>query len=165
MHYLETWLIVDLIAVLPIGLIYCSLAGESMCPTPRADHMLMVLKMLRLFRASRLWSRWEERVEKWEIPFSTQSMLTLLMSTFYTTHWIACIWRWTGDISRKGDIGTYHSCPTAPTFIHTDHRHYRRHFPSVFHRNQAHNFTACHHRQAPDLRRRGCTVMTTTVHT
>uniref|UniRef100_A0A3B4FG93 Potassium voltage-gated channel, subfamily H (eag-related), member 3 n=1 Tax=Pundamilia nyererei TaxID=303518 RepID=A0A3B4FG93_9CICH len=76
-HYVTSWLSVDLIAALPFDLLYNF-----------GVHMLKTVRLLRLLRLLQKLDRYSQY---------SAVVLTLLMSTFaLLAHWMACVWYFIG---------------------------------------------------------------------
>ena len=52
--------------------------------------LLKLLKILRVVRASRLLSRWEDRLGG---SYTTRAVIQFTVMIWMTTHWTACVWR------------------------------------------------------------------------
>ncbi|MBN3279196.1 KCNH8 protein, partial [Polyodon spathula] len=78
-HYVTTWLIIDLIAALPFDLLYAfNVSVVSLV------HLLKTIRLLRLLRLLQKLDRYSQH---------STVVLTLLMSMFaLLAHWMACIW-------------------------------------------------------------------------
>uniref|UniRef100_A0A3B5A1T7 Potassium voltage-gated channel, subfamily H (eag-related), member 3 n=1 Tax=Stegastes partitus TaxID=144197 RepID=A0A3B5A1T7_9TELE len=92
-HYVTTWLFVDLIAALPFDLLYYF-----------GVHLLKTVRLLRLLRLLQKLERYSQY---------SAVVLTLLMSMFaLLAHWMACVWYFIGrkEIESPGswDIGWLH---------------------------------------------------------
>uniref|UniRef100_A0A673AFX7 Voltage-gated delayed rectifier potassium channel KCNH4 n=1 Tax=Sphaeramia orbicularis TaxID=375764 RepID=A0A673AFX7_9TELE len=78
-HYVTTWFFVDLVAALPIDLLYAfNITVTSLV------HLLKTVRLLRLLRLLQRLDRYSQY---------SAMVLTLLMSVFaLLAHWMACIW-------------------------------------------------------------------------
>ncbi|MGH0137836.1 UNVERIFIED_CONTAM: hypothetical protein FKN15_038400 [Acipenser sinensis] len=100
-HYVTTWLIIDLIAALPFDLLYAfNVSVVSLV------HLLKTIRLLRLLRLLQKLDRYSQH---------STVVLTLLMSMFaLLAHWMACIWYVIGRMeieandSFSWDIGWLH---------------------------------------------------------
>ncbi|XP_069580931.1 voltage-gated delayed rectifier potassium channel KCNH8 [Brachyistius frenatus] len=95
-HYVTTWLFVDLIAALPFDLLYAFNVSVYF-----GVHLLKTVRLLRLLRLLQKLERYSQY---------SAVVLTLLMSMFaLLAHWMACIWYFIGrrEIESPGswDIG------------------------------------------------------------
>ncbi|KAM9434651.1 voltage-gated delayed rectifier potassium channel KCNH8 [Clarias gariepinus] len=100
-HYMTTWLVIDLVAALPFDLLYSfSVSVVSVV------HLLKTVRLLRLLRLLQKMDRYSQH---------SAVVLTLLMSMFaLLAHWMACIWYIIGkkEMDSNGhttwDIGWLH---------------------------------------------------------
>ncbi|KAM6985036.1 voltage-gated delayed rectifier potassium channel KCNH8 [Aplochiton taeniatus] len=105
-HYVTTWLFVDLIAALPFDLLYAfnvSVYGY-LSVQYFGVHLLKTVRLLRLLRLLQKLERYSQY---------SAVVLTLLMSMFaLLAHWMACVWYFIGrrEIESPGswDIGWLH---------------------------------------------------------
>uniref|UniRef100_A0A671RV41 Voltage-gated delayed rectifier potassium channel KCNH4 n=1 Tax=Sinocyclocheilus anshuiensis TaxID=1608454 RepID=A0A671RV41_9TELE len=80
-HYVTTWLFVDLIAALPFDLLY---AFNVSVVSYFGVHLLKTVRLLRLLRLLQKLERYSQY---------SAVVLTLLMSMFaLLAHWMACVW-------------------------------------------------------------------------
>nr|XP_033479043.1 potassium voltage-gated channel subfamily H member 3-like [Epinephelus lanceolatus] len=100
-HYVTSWLFVDLIAALPFDLLYAFNISVNF-----GVHLLKTVRLLRLLRLLQKLDRYSQY---------SAVVLTLLMSTFALLgHWMACIWYFIGrsEIENNSpaswDIGWLH---------------------------------------------------------
>ncbi|XP_077584559.1 voltage-gated delayed rectifier potassium channel KCNH8 [Stigmatopora nigra] len=98
-HYVTTWLFVDLIAALPFDLLYAFNVSVYF-----GVHLLKTVRLLRLLRLLQKLERYSQY---------SSVVLTLLMSMFaLLAHWMACVWYFIGrkEIESPGswDIGWLH---------------------------------------------------------
>ncbi|KAM9802862.1 potassium voltage-gated channel subfamily H member 8 [Syngnathus typhle] len=98
-HYVTTWLFVDLIAALPFDLLYAFNISVYF-----GVHLLKTVRLLRLLRLLQKLERYSQY---------SAVVLTLLMSMFaLLAHWMACVWYFIGrkEIESPGswDIGWLH---------------------------------------------------------
>ncbi|KAJ8350465.1 hypothetical protein SKAU_G00255950 [Synaphobranchus kaupii] len=83
LHYVTTWLFVDLIAALPFDLLYAFNISVYF-----GVHLLKTVRLLRLLRLLQKLERYSQY---------SAVVLTLLMSMFaLLAHWMACIWYFIG---------------------------------------------------------------------
>uniref|UniRef100_A0A4W6D1D8 Voltage-gated delayed rectifier potassium channel KCNH4 n=1 Tax=Lates calcarifer TaxID=8187 RepID=A0A4W6D1D8_LATCA len=99
-HYVTTWLFVDLIAALPFDLLY----AFNVSVVSLLFHLLKTVRLLRLLRLLQKLERYSQY---------SAVVLTLLMSMFaLLAHWMACVWYFIGrrEIESPGswDIGWLH---------------------------------------------------------
>uniref|UniRef100_A0A672IC75 Voltage-gated inwardly rectifying potassium channel KCNH3 n=1 Tax=Salarias fasciatus TaxID=181472 RepID=A0A672IC75_SALFA len=97
-HYVTTWLFVDLIAALPFDLLYAFNVSVYF-----GVHLLKTVRLLRLLRLLQKLERYSQY---------SAVVLTLLMSMFaLLAHWMACVWYFIGrrEIESPGswDIGEF----------------------------------------------------------
>ncbi|MED6279033.1 Potassium voltage-gated channel subfamily H member 3 [Characodon lateralis] len=95
-HYVTTWLFVDLVAALPFDLLYAFNISVNF-----RVHLLKTVRLLRLLRLLQKLERYSQY---------SAVVLTLLMSMFaLLAHWMACVWYYIGrkEIESLGswDIG------------------------------------------------------------
>uniref|UniRef100_A0A3Q2XEE9 Voltage-gated delayed rectifier potassium channel KCNH4 n=1 Tax=Hippocampus comes TaxID=109280 RepID=A0A3Q2XEE9_HIPCM len=105
-HYVTTWLFVDLIAALPFDLLYAFNVSVVM-------HLLKTVRLLRLLRLLQKLERYSQY---------SAVVLTLLMSMFaLLAHWMACVWYFIGrrEIESPGswDIGWLHELAKRNTSV------------------------------------------------
>ncbi|XP_029985864.1 potassium voltage-gated channel subfamily H member 8-like, partial [Sphaeramia orbicularis] len=82
-HYVSSWLFVDLIAALPFDLLYAFNISVNF-----GVHLLKTVRLLRLLRLLQKLDRYSQY---------SAVVLTLLMSTFALLgHWMACVWYFIG---------------------------------------------------------------------
>ncbi|KAM9343420.1 voltage-gated delayed rectifier potassium channel KCNH8 [Pholidichthys leucotaenia] len=98
-HYVTTWLFVDLIAALPFDLLYAFNVSVYF-----GVHLLKTVRLLRLLRLLQKLERYSQY---------SAVVLTLLMSMFaLLAHWMACVWYFIGrrEIESPGswEIGWLH---------------------------------------------------------
>uniref|UniRef100_A0A8C5E5S2 Voltage-gated delayed rectifier potassium channel KCNH4 n=1 Tax=Gouania willdenowi TaxID=441366 RepID=A0A8C5E5S2_GOUWI len=98
-HYATTWFFVDLVAALPIDLLYVfNITVSSLV------HLFKTIRLLRLLRLLQKLDRYSQY---------SAMVLTLLMSVFaLLAHWMACIWYIIGqnemEANETWDIGWLH---------------------------------------------------------
>ncbi|KAM8872840.1 voltage-gated delayed rectifier potassium channel KCNH8-like [Synchiropus picturatus] len=100
-HYVTSWLFVDLVAALPFDLLYAFNVSVNF-----GVHLLKTVRLLRLLRLLQKLDRYSQY---------SAVVLTLLMSTFaLLAHWMACVWYLIGrgeiesSRSTTWDIGWLH---------------------------------------------------------
>ncbi|XP_046902185.1 LOW QUALITY PROTEIN: potassium voltage-gated channel subfamily H member 3 [Hypomesus transpacificus] len=100
-HYVTTWLFVDLIAALPFDLLFAFNVSVYF-----GVHLLKTVRLLRLLRLLQKLERYSQY---------SAVVLTLLMSTFaLIAHWMACVWYFIGrteiesTVPGTWDIGWLH---------------------------------------------------------
>ncbi|XP_060785332.1 potassium voltage-gated channel subfamily H member 3 [Neoarius graeffei] len=100
-HYVTTWLFVDLIAALPFDLLYAFNVSVYF-----GVHLLKTVRLLRLLRLLQKLERYSQY---------SAVVLTLLMSMFaLLAHWMACVWYFIGrseienNTPGSWDIGWLH---------------------------------------------------------
>ncbi|XP_037645466.1 potassium voltage-gated channel subfamily H member 8 [Sebastes umbrosus] len=98
-HYVTTWLFVDLIAALPFDLLYAFNVSVYF-----GVHLLKTVRLLRLLRLLQKLERYSQY---------SAVVLTLLMSMFaLLAHWMACVWYFIGrkeiESPSSWDIGWLH---------------------------------------------------------
>ncbi|KAM4602154.1 voltage-gated delayed rectifier potassium channel KCNH8-like [Polymixia lowei] len=100
-HYVTSWLFVDLIAALPFDLLYAFNISVNF-----GVHLLKTVRLLRLLRLLQKLDRYSQY---------SAVVLTLLMSTFaLLAHWMACVWYFIGrseiesNSPRSWDVGWLH---------------------------------------------------------
>ncbi|XP_060721922.1 potassium voltage-gated channel subfamily H member 8 [Tachysurus vachellii] len=100
-HYMTTWLIIDLVAALPFDLLYAFNVSVI-----SVVHLLKTVRLLRLLRLLQKMDRYSQH---------STVVLTLLMSMFaLLAHWMACIWYIIGkkemdsNVNTTWDIGWLH---------------------------------------------------------
>ncbi|XP_040057891.2 voltage-gated delayed rectifier potassium channel KCNH8 [Gasterosteus aculeatus] len=98
-HYVTTWLFVDLIAALPFDLLYAFNISVYF-----GVHLLKTVRLLRLLRLLQKLERYSQY---------SAVVLTLLMSMFaLLAHWMACVWYFIGrkemESPASWDVGWLH---------------------------------------------------------
>ncbi|KAL0963949.1 hypothetical protein UPYG_G00315690 [Umbra pygmaea] len=99
-HYVTTWLFVDLIAALPFDLLFAFNVSVNF-----GVHLLKTVRLLRLLRLLQKLERYSQY---------SAVVLTLLMSMFaLLAHWMACVWYFIGrreieNSPSSWDIGWLH---------------------------------------------------------
>uniref|UniRef100_A0A8C4P191 Voltage-gated delayed rectifier potassium channel KCNH4 n=1 Tax=Dicentrarchus labrax TaxID=13489 RepID=A0A8C4P191_DICLA len=111
-HYVTTWLFVDLIAALPFDLLYAFNVSVYF-----GVHLLKTVRLLRLLRLLQKLERYSQY---------SAVVLTLLMSMFaLLAHWMACVWYFIGrkEIESPGswDIGWLHELGKRQTSWNSSH--------------------------------------------
>uniref|UniRef100_A0A3B4GGZ7 Voltage-gated delayed rectifier potassium channel KCNH4 n=1 Tax=Pundamilia nyererei TaxID=303518 RepID=A0A3B4GGZ7_9CICH len=88
-HYVTTWLFVDLIAALPFDLLYAfNVSIACISVQYFGVHLLKTVRLLRLLRLLQKLERYSQY---------SAVVLTLLMSMFaLLAHWMACVWYFIG---------------------------------------------------------------------
>uniref|UniRef100_A0A8D0D5A1 Voltage-gated delayed rectifier potassium channel KCNH4 n=1 Tax=Sander lucioperca TaxID=283035 RepID=A0A8D0D5A1_SANLU len=109
-HYVTTWLFVDLIAALPFDLLYAFNVSVYF-----GVHLLKTVRLLRLLRLLQKLERYSQY---------SAVVLTLLMSMFaLLAHWMACVWYFIGrkEIESPGswDIGWLHELAKREAVVET----------------------------------------------
>ena len=83
------------LTVLPFDLIFGGIAtsdNSQPCTTPD----VRILKLMRILRASRIISRWQDHVG---LSYALMSLLKFTFLMMIVAHWLACLW---GFISEEG---------------------------------------------------------------
>ena len=91
MHYLKGWFFIDLISIIPFGLI----PGAGAFGLLRMIRILRLLKLARIFRASRIYKRFQARNS---LPHSVEAMFRIIVTLVVLTHWMACAWILTANM-------------------------------------------------------------------
>ncbi|XP_065107713.1 voltage-gated delayed rectifier potassium channel KCNH8 isoform X1 [Paramisgurnus dabryanus] len=102
-HYVTTWLFVDLIAALPFDLLYAFNVSvpciQSLCVQYFGVHLLKTVRLLRLLRLLQKLERYSQY---------SAVVLTLLMSMFaLLAHWMACVWYVIGRSEIENSPGSW----------------------------------------------------------
>lgn len=95
--YLRGFFAIDLLSVLPLDVVdvaggFKAMVGdgnESSIKMIRLLRLLKLLKLTRIFKSSRLISRWESRIA-W--TYTTKQGLFYILLIIVTLHWLACAW-------------------------------------------------------------------------
>jgi potassium voltage-gated channel Eag-related subfamily H protein 7 len=94
-RYLKGWFFIDLLAVAPIPFEFLSASPSSSFKSGanlkilRFFRMMRIVKLARIFRASRLMARWESQ---FGINYSVLGLLKYLAMLTMLTHWGSCFW-------------------------------------------------------------------------
>jgi hypothetical protein len=101
-RYLKGWFGIDLLAVVPIPFEFLSASPSSDFQSGsnikvlRFFRMMRIVKLARIFRASRLIGKWESQ---WGINYSVISLLKYMAMLTVLTHWGACFWHLAATLS------------------------------------------------------------------
>jgi len=89
--YLRSWFVVDLVSVLPFGIVAAATGSSRMNKLKafRVIRVLRLLKLLRVVRASRIISRWAAAIS---LPQSIIGYLKVAMILIMGVHWMGCFW-------------------------------------------------------------------------
>lgn len=93
--YFRGWLIIDVVSVLPfqelsdLGDSPTKGAGDAKLMIIRLVRLLRLLKLFRVLRASRIYKRWESRIE---LAYAAQALLKFVLLILFACHWMACLW-------------------------------------------------------------------------
>ncbi|XP_045928402.1 potassium voltage-gated channel subfamily H member 4-like isoform X2 [Micropterus dolomieu] len=94
-HYVITWFFVDLVAALPVDLLYA-----AHIPVSSFVHLLKTIRLLHFLRLFQKLERYSQY---------SALVLTLLMSVFtLLAHWMACIWYVIGRME-MANVKTWHN--------------------------------------------------------
>jgi len=99
-HYLTGWFAIDVITVLVSLVDILALANQTSGESTSGDGIVSLkalrvaravrlIKMIRLVRASRIFKRWEIRLE---INYSLLVLARSVLGVVMTGHWVACLW-------------------------------------------------------------------------
>lgn len=91
-RYLRGWFWLDLLSILPFDLYAVAMADKadvSQLRILRTVRVFRLAKLLRVARASRILSRWEERMS---MSYCTLSLAKYTTLVLFMTHWVACAW-------------------------------------------------------------------------
>ena len=103
-HYLKGWFAVDLITSLPMDDIARFVVELSPSPPDvrefRIFKMLRLLKLIRIVRASRIISRWQDRIA---ISWGLFSLIKFATLVTVLGHWLACMWGYAGSRDAEYD--------------------------------------------------------------
>ena len=95
-RYAKSWLLIDIISVIPYDLIFLAVGGGSSESTSGGAGTLNLLKLLRILRvvklarvlrASRILKRMEQKMA---IKFGVLHLLTFFVKLLFLNHWMAC---------------------------------------------------------------------------
>lgn len=99
--YLRSWFLLDLVSVLPLDTV--ATASPSLFPSDNSStlrgikllRVMRLIKLVRVLRASRLITRWENRIS---LSTSVRSILAAWFGFCVCLHWLACLWSLTTQI-------------------------------------------------------------------
>ena len=95
------WFWLDLISCLPFDLILKDMGGSATKDISQNSGLIKALKLLRLFRLSKVIKKLERRTQG-GVQFTK-----LLFGVLLSVHWIACGWKGIDDFWRCGDGNSY----------------------------------------------------------
>jgi len=87
-QYLKGWFFVDLVCVLPYGIISELLIELFTNPSIRAVRLLRLLKLMRVTKARRLFHRYRASIG---LPFRQLTLFLLFFSVIIAAHWLSCL--------------------------------------------------------------------------
>jgi len=91
-HYLAGWFFFDLVSVMVSCVDIIAVTGDGSLHSLKALRVIRTLrlvKMVRLLRASRVFKRWETRLE---INYNLLAVFQSVALFLFMAHWMACIW-------------------------------------------------------------------------
>mmetsp|Transcript_17623 Transcript_17623/g.57001 ORF Transcript_17623/g.57001 Transcript_17623/m.57001 type:complete len:846 (-) Transcript_17623:56-2593(-) len=93
-HYARTWLIIDVVSVVPVDVLTILYesdeeTGVDKLRSVRLVRLLRLAKLLRVLRAARLMKRWEASLA---INYARVSLVKFAGFTVLVCHWLACAW-------------------------------------------------------------------------
>ncbi|KAH8067169.1 phosphorelay sensor kinase [Aureococcus anophagefferens] len=117
-HYLKTWFLLDLLSLIPYGLLTDLNLGQA--GFLRIIRLVRLMKLLRLVKQPRIMAKLKKY---FTIPMKLQTLLKYFILLFVIIHWTACVLRLItsfalGDCHPADDDGT--RCPR--TYLSTSRR-------------------------------------------
>ena len=104
-HYLRGWFVVDLVSLLPYGLLGRALES-SQVEQLQGIRVIRLLRLLKLTRMARL-SRIAAVFEKWEmevaVPYAKLALIKYASTVLLAMHWFACLWGLAAETQALGD--------------------------------------------------------------
>ncbi|KAH8053526.1 N-acetyl-beta-D-galactosaminidase [Aureococcus anophagefferens] len=95
-HYARTWMLPDLIALVPFDLLtYEPFNIHLSSVVVTALRLLRLVRMLKLGRVVTLVERWSEASS---VPYAYIEICKLMSFIFMTVHWVACAWGLLGEL-------------------------------------------------------------------
>eukprot|EP00808_Paulinella_micropora_P017897 g65566.t1 len=94
-HYLETSFFIDVLATVPwdiLAIIIAYQSGVGNLQQLKLARGLRVLKLFRMFRASKLLRILEPWQNRLRLRFSHLALVKFLAMVFFSMHWMACLW-------------------------------------------------------------------------
>jgi len=112
-RYVKSWLIIDVVSIFPFDFVGGGDPNASRFALFRVVRLLRLAKLLRVVRASRILSRWRNRVG---ISHSTLSLAKFFLIIILVSHWSACVFHLAGAIQEdSGNLNwirvVYGKCP------------------------------------------------------
>lgn len=102
-HYAKSWLLVDVISVIPFDLIALDFEDDDSAEAVvllNMTKLLRLTKLLRILRASRIIRRWESRLAYKYLTLKLARFVVYLLSL---THWLACGFKLVADFENTED--------------------------------------------------------------
>ena len=117
-HYLTGWFTLDFVSVMVMAFDIMGLSYDSedfsKLKLLRILRVLRLIKLVRLMRASRMFKRWETRLE---INYGKVAVLKCIVLIVLASHWFACVWGLQAALSdntMKTWEGEYEYCRDLP---------------------------------------------------
>jgi len=91
-HYLRSWFVLDFISVFPIDLCLMGVdttgGSAGILGGIRLLRLARLVKLAKILRASRIFSRWENRIS---ISYGNRQLIMLAVGVLILLHWLACL--------------------------------------------------------------------------
>ncbi len=94
-RYIKSWFVIDVVSIFPFDFVGGGDPNASRFALFRVVRLLRLAKLLRVVRASRILSRWRNRVG---ISHSTLSLAKFFLIIILVSHWSACVFHLAGAI-------------------------------------------------------------------
>lgn len=97
LNYIRGWFSIDLVSVIPFGLIgeLFQSEGFKKAKVLRMIRLIRLIKLVRILRASRIIERMQNNIS---ITFASQALLKCFLVCIVASHWLACLWGLTGTM-------------------------------------------------------------------
>ena len=104
-HYLRGWFVIDLVSLLPYGLLGRALESSQL-EQLQGIRVIRLLRLMKLTRMARL-SRVAAVFEKWEmelaVPYAKLALTKYASTVLLAMHWFACLWGLAAETQALGD--------------------------------------------------------------
>ena len=104
-HYAKSWLLIDIISIIPFDILVYSGALSGPVKMVKLLRVLRLLKLIKVLRASSIIERWQST---FAIPSATMTLVSWTFAAVVALHWFACGWALLSQLmaSQRGDVGS-----------------------------------------------------------
>jgi hypothetical protein len=121
LHYVCSWLVVDLVTVIPdwiFSIAHLSMGGEKNSTSSgvkllRTLRLLRLVRLLRLLKLKKIFANLNDHIDSEAVSIIT-NIFKLLFVLININHITACVWFYIGDTSAGDNWIEYHDIVTAP---------------------------------------------------